>query len=159
GDPALGTEVKQWRTHTLKICSRTRASDRQRLRARAEGGTMSVEPVTSYIRGARSGRPFTIKYDVGGGFQEYVDATQRLRATGAPVTVTGSCISGCTLALSLPKSQVRVSPNARFLIHGAYVQGSRQQVPWVTRRMVGMYRPEVQEIIRRRGGVPPGWAG
>jgi len=62
-------------------------------------------------------RPIVITDDKGGPIFADKKWYERIKAAGIPVKIDGPCISSCTLVLSLPKSQVCVTPNARLGFH------------------------------------------
>lgn len=72
---------------------------------------------------AQTGGTMVISSDRGGKLGQRSEEVRYLRATGQRVELRGTCLSACTMYLSLPN--VCVSPSARLGFHGPSRNGQR----------------------------------
>jgi hypothetical protein len=93
----------------------------------------------------------------GGLVGPFVEAFERLRASGERVIIDGPCYSACTLVLSmLPHQQICVTRRAVFGFHGARSlrdDGRLRPEPRASRFVLATYPPDVRRWIQRHGGL------
>jgi hypothetical protein len=113
---------------------------------------VALSPVQAGYQGAPRPGVIVIADDPGGVVDTFLMWIERIRASRIPVRIEGICHSACTLVLSLPRSQVCVTPTASLGFHLA----SQGPFPLqeFTAALVRRYYPQaVQEWIRSRGGL------
>ena len=60
--------------------------------------------------------------DKGGKMEEYTARFQQMRNSGETVVIDGTCLSACTMVLSLvPRNRVCATPNAVLGFHAAWM--------------------------------------
>ena len=92
--------------------------------------------------------------DAGGRLDVYQQRVETIRRSGERVIIDGFCNSACTLVLTLPASQLCVTPRASFTFHA--VHDARTGMPLSgdeTYRLWKLYPPRVQLAIGKRGGL------
>jgi hypothetical protein len=94
-----------------------------------------------------------ITADPGGSVAVYRAKVEALRYSGEKVVVDGVCNSSCTLYLTLPPSQICVTPRAIFGFHAATNSDTGLPNPRETDALWHSYPPKVQIAIGRRGGL------
>lgn len=104
------------------------------------------------IFSARSSMSIRITDDNGGLVDDYIRFYERLRLSRVQVRIEGACISACTIVLSLPKSQVCITPEARLGFHLAHNVATNAPMPEATDDMIREYYPSiVQRWIKEHG--------
>lgn len=94
----------------------------------------------------------TVKNDLGGVIVEYHRAVEAVRASGEKIRFDGMCASACTLYLSLPKSQLCVTPRAKFGFHAA-ISPDEKVRKFFTRSMFEAYPAWVRAWVKANGGL------
>lgn len=94
-----------------------------------------------------------ITSDPGGNLQTYQAAVESVRRSGEKVIIDGACNSACTLWLSLPASQICVTPRAVFGFHAATNSDTGLPNPSATDALWHSYPARVQIAIGKRGGL------
>lgn len=108
----------------------------------------AINPAASEVR---------IQKDGGGSMLEYISKYVGIKETGARVVVDGDCVSACTLLTGLlPRTQVCVTPNARFGFHSASVPDP--VIPLISRHSIigtafarSLYPTWVHEWVKQLG--------
>jgi hypothetical protein len=94
-----------------------------------------------------------ITSDAGGNLAAYQAKVEAVRRSGENVVIDGPCNSACTLWLTLPTSQVCVTPRARFVFHAAINSDTGLPNPRETDALWHSYPARVQIAIGKRGGL------
>jgi len=97
--------------------------------------------------------------DKGGKMEEYTARFQQMRNSGETVVIDGTCLSACTMVLSLvPGNRVCATPNAVLGFHAAWMyddSGKRVASASGTRDLMETYPAAVRAWIERNGGLKP----
>jgi hypothetical protein len=97
--------------------------------------------------------------DKGGKMEEYTARFQQMRNLGETVVIDGTCLSACTMVLSLvPPNRVCATPKAVLGFHAAWMyDNSRNRVASAsgTRDLMKTYPAAVRAWIERNGGLKP----
>ncbi len=97
--------------------------------------------------------------DIGGKMEDYTARFQRVRNSGEPVVINGTCLSACTMVLGLvPHNRICATHNAVFGFHAAWMydkSGGRVVSASGTRDLMKAYPPPVRTWIARHGGLTP----
>src|SRR4029077_17842148 len=100
-----------------------------------------------------------ISGDVGGKMKDYTTHFQRVRDSGEPVFISGTCVSACTMVLGLvPSDRICVTPNAVLGFHAAWMfdnSGKRVVSASGTQDLMNTYPAPVRAWIARPGGRTP----
>ncbi len=100
-----------------------------------------------------------ISDDVGGKMKDYTAHFQKVRNSGEPVVISGTCISACTMVLGLvPSDRICATPNAVFGFHAAWMfdsSGKRVVSASGTQDLMNTYPAPVRAWIARQGGLTP----
>jgi hypothetical protein len=100
-----------------------------------------------------------ISGDPGGKMQDYTTHFRRVRDSGEPVVISGTCISACTMVLGLvPSDRICATPNAVLGFHAAWTfddSGRRVVSASGTEDLMSTYPAPVRAWIARRGGLTP----
>ena len=97
--------------------------------------------------------------DKGGKMEEYTARFQEMRNSGETVVIDGTCLSACTMVLSLvPPNRVCATPKAVLGFHAAWMydnSGNRVASTSGTRDLMETYPAAVRAWIERNGGLKP----
>jgi hypothetical protein len=97
--------------------------------------------------------------DNGGKMEEYTARFQQMRNSGETVVIDGTCLSACTMVLSLvPRNRVCTTPNAVLGFHAAWMydnSGNRVASASGTGDLMKTYPAAVRAWIERNGGLKP----
>ncbi len=97
--------------------------------------------------------------DKGGKMEEYTARFQQMRNSGETVVIDGTCLSACTMVLSLvPRNRVCATPNAVLGFHAAWMyddSGNRVASASGTRDLMKTYPAAVRAWIEGNGGLKP----
>ncbi len=97
--------------------------------------------------------------DKGGKMEEYTARFQQMRNSGETVVIDGTCLSACTMVLSLvPRNRVCATPNAVLGFHAAWMYdnfGNRVASASGTRDLMKTYPAAVRAWIEGNGGLKP----
>jgi hypothetical protein len=97
--------------------------------------------------------PIYIRNNRGGSLRHYQEWIRSIRSSGRRVVIDGTVDSAAALLMTLPPSQVCVTPRARFRVHEAWVANTGRVHPVATMEILNSYPAAAREIIRKRGGL------
>ena len=93
-----------------------------------------------------------VKNDRGGVVVDYALRVLQFKKAGTAVNVSGSCMSACTLFLSLPVEQVCVTQEASFGFHLPYGMSARSN-RIAKHYLYGSYPEWVKAWLKQHGGL------
>ncbi|ABQ39734.1 hypothetical protein [Bradyrhizobium sp. BTAi1] len=100
-----------------------------------------------------------ISGDPGGKMQDYTTHFRKVRDSGEPVVIAGTCVSACTMVLGLvPSDRLCATQNAVLGFHAAWTfddSGRRVVSASGTQDLMNTYPAYVRAWIARRGGLTP----
>ena len=106
-----------------RLRDRLRLFSRRAARAIVTFGLIGVPMGAAQAQGIiLAGSPMIVTSDRGGYLAARSDEINRMRAIGQRVELRGTCLSACTMYLSLPN--ICVAPNAVFGFHGPSKSGT-----------------------------------
>lgn len=94
----------------------------------------------------------TVRNDHGGILIEYVLKAKRFQQQQRTIRFQGRCDSACTMFLTMPKSQLCVTPGAAFGFHLPYGSSSRAN-RLAASYMLKSYPAWVRAWLREKGGL------
>lgn len=115
--------------------------------------------VSATLSAASASATVLISGDNGGKMEDYVVRFQKVRQSGEPVVIDGTCLSACTMVLGLvPRERICATRNAVLGFHAAWEfdrSGARVPSPTGTRELMRTYPSAVRAWIARHGGLTP----
>ena len=98
-----------------------------------------------------------ISDDIGGKMRDYTTHFLRVRDSGEPVVIAGTCVSACTMVLGLvPSDRICATPNAVLGFHAAWMfdnSGKRIVSASGTQDLMRTYPASVRAWIAQHGGL------
>src|SRR6516225_9681401 len=98
-----------------------------------------------------------ISDDIGGKMRDYTTHFLRVRDSGEPVVIAGTCVSACTMVLGLvPSDRICATHNAVLGFHAAWMfdnSGKRIVSASGTQDLMRTYPASVRAWIVRHGGL------
>ena len=133
------------------------------IEASAGSDTMRVQLLAAAILSAltvtSASAMVVLSDDKGGKMEEYTARFQEMRNSGETVVIDGTCLSACTMVLSLvPPNRVCATPKAVLGFHAAWMydnSGNRVASASGTRDLMKTYPAAVRAWIERNGGLKP----
>ena len=92
-----------------------------------------------------------VRFDPGGSVADYLRWYQRLADSGIKIQIAGTCISACTLVLTLPPSLVCILPSASLGFHLASDANGRPLPDETAELVKAVYPPKIQKWIKDHG--------
>lgn len=115
--------------------------------------TLTVTSVTS------ASATEIISDDVGGRMKDYTTHFERVRDSGEPVVISGTCVSACTMVLGfVPSDRICATDKAVLGFHAAWMfdnAGNRVVSTSGTQDLMNTYPAPVRAWIARQGGLTP----
>jgi|SRR6516225_3537644 len=100
-----------------------------------------------------------ISDDIGGKMRDYTTHFLKVRDSGEPVVIAGTCVSACTMVLGLvPSDRICATHNAALGFHAAWTfdnAGKRVVSASGTQDLMRTYPTPVRTWIAQHGGLTP----
>jgi hypothetical protein len=100
-----------------------------------------------------------ISDDIGGKVRDYTARFIKVRNSGEPVVIAGTCVSACTMVLGLvPSDRICATSHAVLGFHAAWMfdnSGKRVVSESGTQDLIRSYPASVRAWIARHGGLTP----
>lgn len=103
-----------------------------------------------------SGDPCVVRNNPGGNLVEFKAAARQIKRTGRRVVIDGQCDSACAVLADMARSNVCVTPRAKFGFHQGYIVAQAQSGG--AYYLLGRFKPphsrDVARWVTKNGGYP-----
>ena len=122
------------------------------LRHGAIAGGIAIATLINVLAITISRAEIRITHDSGGDVRTYVARVDAARKSGERVVIDGFCGSACTIWLTLPPSQICVTPRAVFTFHTASTSLGLPDPKW-NDALLKAWPPRVRYYVLKHGGL------